>query len=221
MVNLEYDLEIELSTEYVTVLCVERSDVYTTFIREMYNQCENNEGSWILSETGEQINIFRNVLCIINPIALDLNDKKLIKVLYQDMATDVIDNMDIEFGEVNARIISFLDEVISHQQYDLKFDDSIPITNILKVYNVSFADDSESVLEKIVSFIRLWHRVAGTVVFVFVNLKAYLSVDELEQLYEMICYEQVYLLLIESHYIDKLDFEHGIILDKDLCIIDC
>lgn len=220
LVNLEYDLEINISTEYVTVLCIEKPSVFTSFIRDISNQCENKDGSWVLSQDGEQVNFSKNVLCVINPIALDLNDKKLVKVLYQDISTDVINNMDISYGEVKAHIISFLDEVISHQQYDLTFDDGIAIADMLKLYNVSFADDSESILEKIVFYIRLWHSVAGVEVCVFVNLKAYLLEEEMTQLYEMVRYEQVYLVLLESHFTDKLDGEKLKILDKDLCIIE-
>ena len=55
--------------------------------------------------------------------------------------------------------------------------------------------------------------------FVFVNLKSFLSQGELSKLYEFAFYEKLNLLLIEGISRDKLDGERIVIIDDQLCHI--
>ena len=56
--------------------------------------------------------------------------------------------------------------------------------------------------------------------YVFVGLKQYLPISELERLYEYVFYEKINLIIIESIYTPLINGEKGWIIDKDLCIID-
>lgn len=221
LINQNYDLDLSLSIDNANVLCIENSNVFSEVVSDLWRQGQNVEGAWILSDNDLELNISKNLFCIVNPISLDLNDRKLIKVLHQDMSTYVSEYMATEFGDINSRLVTFLDEVVCNQPYAIGFDVNIDPVDVFKIYNVCFVDDADNILERIVYYIKLWHRVAGIRVFVFVNLKAYLSGDEMEQLYEMTKYEQIFLVLIESHYCGKLANENAKIIDKDLCIIDC
>lgn len=221
LIYSEYGLDINLSEGNVSVLCVEKQNIFTLLVSEIWNQYDSNVGGWVLLDCDTEINISKKLLCVLNPIELDLNDKKLLKILYQDIALDVHDNRLDEFGDVNSRLMLFVDELVSHQPYSIEFNDSIDVIDLLKLYNVGFTNDSDCILEKIVECIKLWHRVAGIKVFVFVHLMAYLQKAEMEKLYTEIKYEQVCVLLIESCFSVKIADECVKIIDKDLCIIDC
>lgn len=221
LVNMEYNIELNLSLNKTNVLCIENRRVFAGCITDLWNQCEAGEGRWQLSDHDSTLPIAKSMICIVNPINLDCNDKKLLKALYQDMDKDVQENMYLQLGNINSKMVSLIDEIVKRQPYAIEYDDSVSLMDILKIYNVCFVKEFDTILEGIVTYIQLWHRVGKISVFAFVNLKAYLCDSEIEQLYEMIRYEQVYIILFESHYEKKLLDENVKIIDNDLCIIDC
>lgn len=75
-------------------------------------------------------------------------------------------------------------------------------------------------MEHIVDYVKLGHQVLGIKLYVFLHLKDYLSEEDLEKLYEMVAYEQISVLLLESKMIDKLPQEQWWIVDADNCIIE-
>ena len=60
----------------------------------------------------------------------------------------------------------------------------------------------------------------GTEVFAILNLKQYISKEELQQFYASVFYEKVFLLLIEGNFSGKEKNEKCLIYDKDCCIIE-
>lgn len=79
--------------------------------------------------------------------------------------------------------------------------------------------ESTSILEHIVDYMRLFHQVCKVKVFVFVGIKAFLSEEEMLQLYQMATYENIELLLIEGRYYSCTKYERNVIIDKDRCLI--
>lgn len=221
LIYSEYDIDIELSIDKANVLCIENRNVFSECIMELWNQCEAKDGNWFLSDKGKDLQVSKNVTSILNPVGIDLNDRKLLKILYQNMETDVHENKYLKLGEINSSIVSFIDEIVDRQPYAIEFDDNVAVADLLKIYNVRFVEETESLLELIITYVQLWHRVANCKVFVFVNLKTYLDDNQISQLYEMLRYEQVFILLIEANYTGKIDDENVKIIDKDLCFIDC
>lgn len=212
-------LEVALNENATTVLCIENNKAFSESVTDLWIQSTGGEGKWILSDETESLPLAKNLICVINPVSLNLNDKRLLKVLYQDIATDVQDNMYDQLCDINSKIVTLLDEAIQHQPYAIEFGEDLEIESLLKIYGVVFSEDVDGMLEKIVTYIKLWHRVVGIKVFSFVNLKTFLSDEEVIRLYEMVRYEQVYLLLLEARLDNKMEGENVTILDKDLCVI--
>lgn len=221
LIYSEYDIDIELSVDKVNILCIENRTVFSECIMELWNQCKSKDGKWLLSDKGNDLQVSKNVTSILNPVGLDLNDRKLLKILYQNMEADIYENKYLKLGEINSSIVSYIDEIVDRQPYAIEFDYNVSVADLLKIYNVRFSEEMDSLLELIITYVQLWHRVANIKVFVFVNLKTYLDNNQVIQLYEMLKYEQVFILLIEANYTGKLDGENVKIIDKDLCFIDC
>ena len=55
----------------------------------------------------------------------------------------------------------------------------------------------------------------------FVNIKSYLTDDELKRLYDMANYQKITLILLESRESVERGREIRYIIDKDNCFIDC
>lgn len=69
-------------------------------------------------------------------------------------------------------------------------------------------------------YIKISSELVAIKVFFFVNLRSYLTQDELNELYKMADYYKVSLILLESIERNERSREKRYIIDKDLCFID-
>ena len=77
-----------------------------------------------------------------------------------------------------------------------------------------------NLLEKLTDYIAAEAELLGTKCFIFVNLKQFLSYEELAELYKFAYYAKVYLLLLEGSFTEsRHESEKHYIIDNDLCEI--
>lgn len=86
LVNTFYNLELRLIENEITVLSLEAPSAYQKIMHDLWQQYNGNEGSFILSENGKELKIQKNVECIYNPFTVNLNDKKILTKLYQELS---------------------------------------------------------------------------------------------------------------------------------------
>ena len=220
LINNEFQINIELLENTINVLIIENNDLFSSLVYNLWNQCEGNEGSWILVEDTKQLVISKNVICIINPFQINLNEKRITTQLYHEVKLLSDESLLLDESKLNTQIINFLDRVSSLTPYPITYASEFNLTNILKIYNFQIDDCCESLLESIVEYIKLINRICYINIFVFIGIKQYLNNVELLYLYEFSLYEKVNLILIENHQYEILNFEKLSIIDKDLCIIN-
>ena len=74
--------------------------------------------------------------------------------------------------------------------------------------------------EKIFNYIKLIADVCRTNIFITVNIKHYLTSEQISELYKLAKYSKIHLILIEFNMCgDKYDCEKVYVIDKDNCII--
>lgn len=220
LIHSGYQLELSLRENQVTVLTVENKDAYRTLVSDLWNQVEGGEGEIILSD-GEKIKkISKEMELVVNPFGLDCNNRKVISKLHQELK-EVSDELLIqEAAEVNKNIVEYLDKIVQYVPYAIDFEVDLDMNALLKMYDVRISCLGENLLEKIIEYMRTMSRICNVRIFVFVGLKQYLTIDELEQLYEFVIYEKIHLICIESMFTKCLNSERCWILDEDLCIIE-
>lgn len=114
-------------------------------------------------------------------------------------------------------LIEGIQERLQYQNiaYNLEFS----WENLLKLYQVHFEPLCVSLLEKLVEYIKIASNLLNLKVIGFVNLKLYLTEEQLHYLYEIAFYNKVNLLLIENIENTQLEEEKLYIVDRDKCII--
>ncbi len=95
----------------------------------------------------------------------------------------------------------------------------IDVTALLKAFNVRIFQEENTLLERLVAYIKLGTRYLGIRQYFFVNLKCFLSGTELILFYKEAALEHVGLFLLENTVREKIDGEKIVIVDKDLCEI--
>ncbi|MBQ2745546.1 MAG: type II-A CRISPR-associated protein Csn2 [Lachnospiraceae bacterium] len=220
LVNTYYNLELNIVENQIAVLSVENPAAYTKIVGDMWHQVNGEEGSFILSD-GEKIkNISKDIECIFNPFSLDCNNKKIITRLYQELRMQSDNLLQEETARLNCNIIEYLERLIMTVPYNLKFNCDMDITSMMKMYGVEIDNQTDGILENVVEYIKVVSQICGIKTFVAIDIKHYLTDEELLKLYEAVFYEKINLVIIEPIHTNKISNEKCWIIDKDLCIID-
>lgn len=199
---------------------IEPKQEFSSFVFEIWNECNGIEGRVIISESEKRINITKEGMCIINPFDINLNDKKILNQLYKELYKTSNEEYITEKSEMIQGIINYLDNLIISSPYPITYNYDIDEIGLYKLFQLGFDDVSTTLLEKVTDFIKLGNKICGLKIFFFVNLKSYLTETEYQKLYDTIKYEEVILINISNLSDYRNTNEKCYIVDEDLCIIE-
>lgn len=219
LIHTEYNLELEIKENQIVVLFIENTRAYCQLMQDLWNQVQGQEGHFILSEKEKRLKISKEMDCIFNPFSLNCNDRRVLNQLYQEIKEQADSFYQEESARLNVTINSFLEHLLVQMPFALKYDINFDIIGLSKLYHVEIDCGGESLLERIMDYLRVMSKICNVTSYVFVGLKQYLLEEELDQLYKFVFYEKIHLLIIETSQMPLLSVEKGWILDKDLCII--
>lgn len=129
-------------------------------------------------------------------------------------------NLIQEVAEINQNLVKFLDQVTNQVPYPIDFELELNLQALFKLYQVRVETEEGDLLNRVISYLKVMHRICNIKVYAFVGLKQYLQEEELRQLYEFVSYEKIFLVMLEAGESERLDSEKYWILDRDLCIIE-
>lgn len=210
---------IEFKENFANVLVMESKQEFAAFIYELMHQHESDEGRFVLSENSKELQLKKYAELIINPFSLDINQKKIINGVLQSLCK-IAESEEYFFQtrELLGSVNQYIEMLLEESDYPIIYEES-EIINLLKSVNVSVADDSASLLEKIVDYMKLTRQLLGIRCFIFVNLLLYLDEQDVELLMQSIKYEKYNVLLVEALCPEKRDDMKITVIDKDLCEI--
>lgn len=220
LIHTGYGLEMEIKENQVLVLFIENRKAYCQLMQDLWNQVQGQEGNFILSDKMKQLKISREMECIFNPFSLNCNDRKIMNKLYQEVKEQADSLFQEESAKLNGEINCYLEHLLMQMLYALKYDVDFDAIGLYKLYHVEIDFSGETLLERIMEYLRVLSKICGVTIYAFVGLKQYLSEEELDQLYKFLFYEKINLVIIESLQMPLIYAEKGWILDEDLCIIE-
>lgn len=220
LVHAQIQFDIELLENQVNILIIESPQKFSEVIMEISGQMQGKEGLFVLSERDKILNFSKEAELIFHPFLLDCNEKRIQQKLYQLLTAEAEENFFLQTNQINADIVSYLDNLIENVPYALSYDLDGNLAGLLKLYSVRIDDAADSLLEKLLHYLRAAQEFCQIRVFFFVNLKTYLNKEELEQLYEFAFYQKLQLILLENVQRTSMAGEKVCILDKDMCIIE-
>ncbi len=223
LVNSKYNLDISIIENVVNVIVIEKPETLAEFVGELLVQFQDKDGNNIISDSGDIIKLQKYAKLIINPFELDYNDRIIQKKLFEEISGIVREKFIEETYNMHGEILSFLDRILYEVPYNVVYNDEENIIGLLKLYGVEIEKNENTILEKIVNYIKVLARLCRINIIFLVNIKTYLNEEELVKLYEFVNYEKVHLILIESTYRKlerKIVYEKCCIIDKDYCIIN-
>src|SRR5699024_1412218 len=120
----------------------------------------------------------------------------------------VIDsNLDEEKEDAIRKINLYLNEFATDMLYDididLDFKETFSLKELLKIIKISITDDG-SIIDNLFSLINFYSHIKPDSILFLINLKSYLSREELIEFYRHVLVNNIKIILLEGRTSDKL-----------------
>lgn len=221
LVHKDFDFVFRFEENVRSLLVVEHPAILLKLISEMTGN-ESEEGSRIvLSEDDTLLKIKDKIVCIIDPLSITLNDRKLLSKLGDMLKKEILSSeLLIEGNRLISDIENYVIQITQCMDWNLSYSEKIDVQSLLKIAEIRFDDVQETLVEKILDYVKVSSELLDIKCFVFVNLLSYLTEYEIEKFYEYVYYQKICVLLLESRVPDTVKkFSETVIIDKDSCEI--
>lgn len=202
------------------ILVIKNKKYLYLLVNSLLNEDIDNKYILIIDDNNKQQNNDDYIEFIPSIFLLNFNSKKNLTIInkqiknqYKTSIKETIETIYTYLLDLQKNIcIDFDIELISN--IDLIEDD------ILKLINFEIKDKYDSILDKIINYMKIINQLRKIKIFIFLNLSIYLNKEEIKLLLKESKYYDFKIILIENNeeIIDLFDTKR--ILDEDLCLID-
>ncbi|SEF43168.1 CRISPR-associated protein (Cas_Csn2) [Eubacterium ruminantium] len=220
LVNINMGIDIDFEENDIIELIIENSKAFADTVFSIAKQCNGDEGEFVLSDSGGVLKLNKYTDVIFDYFTLSTNNKKILAKLYTYLS-EITNQYIEEKADINSKIVAILDSITtSSGDVEIKYNLDFNWADIFKLYNVEFEEDYADLLSKLISYVKIISSYSDINTLFLVNVRSYLSSEELVSLYEMTKYCKVNIILIESRESIERTIEKRYIIDKDLCFIN-
>lgn len=212
------DNEINISNGIVTSLEIENKTYFYRVVNDFNSLSlgELNDSIYIYDNNNNEINLCNKINIIVDYFNIDFNSKNIINKLYKSINNDVnIENrnkLSINYNKIKKIIVNILNEC----DFKLDLNDEFDIENLLKLLKISI-EKRDNIFDNLILLIDIERKFHLNELIVLVNLKQYLSKEELNEFFKYSIYNNINILLIDSQsYGITLNNEKKIIIDSNL-----
>ena len=218
LVHPYYFHEIDFENEEPHTLVVERGSFFRQIITELLYESENGVGDYVLSENNEILNFAKYCSIIMNPFMLDFQNKQ-IKSGLQKQAIALL-NTENETADIIYQINQLGLRAANQFGLPVTIKQDIGVSDLVKLLDFKIDTGDLSFTEQIIEFCKLSRDLAGTKIFITINMKDFLDPDEFMLTVDMLRNEKINLLMLENRQHPLMDDPHNMtIVDNDYCII--
>ena len=220
LVYTELEQQLVFQENKVNVLVIERKELFRRMIQELDKQISGEDGGLVLSDNNKTMRIDKEICLILNPFALDINSRKALTGLYNELGKLGLNEENyLKTCSLKGQIAEYIYDLLNQVDYALKFKDDFNLQSLFKALEVEFEAGEGNFLEGLVYFLDVCSKFQKIKILTFVNLKTYLTSEELHEFYKEAFYRKIQLLLLENNIVDELAEEAVSIVDADLCLI--
>lgn len=217
--NIKYiDNHIEFKNDKIPSIEIENKKYFYRLVKDLYSIYQGNiiEDIMLLDDHNQEINIVNKLKIFINFFDFDLDTKKYTNDLAKYISKTMSDENKNLLLNQYKKIANIYKRILNEIDLPLYINSDVSIENITKFMKINI-NIKNDLLENIFMLIDLENVFQTHNILVLINIKQYLSKQELEELYKYAIYNQVKLLLIDSQsYGTTLKNENKLIIDKSL-----
>ena len=213
-------MQFQFNEDYLCEWIMESPVCFRTMVWNLREQILGKEGSFVLSEKDEILNIPKSMEMILNPFSTDVNEKRILNRIYQELAELSCreDNYYLT-QEFKQQVLSYLYELENQCDYAISINPELDFSFLLKAAGVKLEVCEGDFLSTLLQYIEVVYSVLKKKLFVLVNIRSYLSDSQMKELIQMIKYREIPVLLVENKQRDCFTGVHQYIIDADQCEI--
>lgn len=196
--------EIEFTQDYIHVLQIEDTKFFARIV-----SCINNgihdinymDENILFLQDEKVIKISKDIMFVIDIWNLDFNQKKIQTALFQHI--EKIFQIECEriqqFNTSMKKLEIDTMDVWNELPFSFSFKENVSITDYLKMIGLKIkCEEKQGIIERIFSVIDIVEYFYLAKLIVFVNIKLFLTAEELQEIYKYALYKKVPLLLLET-----------------------
>ena len=216
--NVKYfeNLIVFNNTE-INVIEIENKAIFYRFIRDLHsiNSYDVYEDIQFFGEDTE-INMINKLKIYVDFFDFQFDSKKSINDISKYVSSSVNEEDKDKIKSLYNKIIKSYEKILNEIDLPLCVDNELNFDNLSKLIKLSIQTKDE-LLDNLLLLIDLERVLKSKCLLVFVNLKQYLSKNELIELYKYAIYNNVNIFLVDSQsYGVTLKYEKKLIIDDNL-----
>lgn len=169
---------------------------------------------------GKEVDLAKNVEIIFDIFSLEINEKRILNKLYSEMnELAKSEEFFVKTQEVIQEIQKYLLDLEYATDYILTFEQEIELPALFKAAGLRHEEIEENYFERIIRYVKIVVSILHIRVLVFVNLRSYLTDEQIQELMEEALRQQIYVVLVENSQKNCIEGGKRYIIDKDMCEI--
>ncbi len=209
----------EEDSRYVNEIIIENPNLFSSILRDLYNQSQGDDGEAVLSENDKPLSIAKSMEVLDRFIPFELSKKNLITKLISELDKKA---QEPDNYQTTMEILSGVEKYLTDLSFELNCDilfNSINTASLIKSAGVSFYEDYDSLGEKIIDYFELVREFDKRKLFILVNIRSYMDDLEFEKFIETVINHEYSVILLETKESMAIKGIKRYIIDKDLCEI--
>lgn len=212
------DNDIELKENEISTIEIENKRYFYRIVKDLYDIYDNelSEDIYLIDDNNKEINVSNKIKIFIDYFNFKLDSKKYTNDITKYINKILSEETKEILSHQYKKIINLYKKELNNIDLPLVLDTDLDIENITKLIKVSI-DTNKELINNLFTLIDLENIFQTKNILVFINLKQYLSKEEIEELYKYSIYNGITLLLIDSQsYGTTLTNERKLIIDENL-----
>lgn len=220
LAHVDMERVIELDFRKAAEWIIESPVLFRKYVQLLNCQIESGEGGFVLSDNDDILDISKCVEIIMNPFALDFEDRKIQKKLYTELQKIAYgEELFLETQKMTAALQGYIFQLENICGYDIEIDTAVDIQMLFKAMGVRAEGREYNFSEKLVQYMKVMSELLGKKLLVFVNIRSYLENEQVQELMKNAVYNEISLLFIENMQRNFSTIENCYIIDEDGCEI--
>lgn len=188
-------------------------------LRKTVDGLKSGSDEIVLSENFTPIDMLKNAELIDNVFEVDFSGKRILSRLAGEAQAVALD-YPTETFELMKQINDYAGLISDSINYPVRFSAFEDAEKLMSLLNFTVDDESMELPEVLLTYMEMCRDFLGKKLFIFLNLKSFVSSDEFELFCKHAAYEKFRVLLIEAFDCERCcEQEKKIIIDNDLCVI--
>ncbi len=204
----------------VNVWIIEHPSLFYEYVMQLFLQVNGKEGRFVLSENLKEMKLSKVMEVLLEPWSIDFSNRKIRTQLYEEMKTVAYRSENYErTQEVFSNLKRYILDLERDLPYAVDCPDEIDFGQLMKSLNVKLETETSTLLEQLLLYMKICKNLLHIEIFTLINIKCYLTDEELQELYNASFYEKFFLFLVENEERGKVQCENHYIIDSDMCEI--